>query len=135
MYLPYTEALRDWLQQFVVAFRTDENDEVTSFEGTLTQALMMMNGDLVEEALSGSRGTFLHKVARSRDSDVDKIKQLCLAALSREPNRQEIQVFRKILRDRISSRPDGTSIQIASVEGLQDVLWAYLNSSEFILNP
>ena len=34
---------QQWLQQFVQAWDTDENDEADLFDGTIPQALMMMN--------------------------------------------------------------------------------------------
>ena len=39
-----------WLSQFIVAFGNDEGGEQTSFNGTIPQALMMFNGDLVKQA-------------------------------------------------------------------------------------
>src|SRR4029078_8107778 len=41
-----------WLQQFVVAFGTDENDETTTFNGSIPQALMLMDGDMIKKATS-----------------------------------------------------------------------------------
>ena len=35
---------RRWQSQFVHSFETDENDEAVTFAGTITQAMMMMNG-------------------------------------------------------------------------------------------
>ncbi len=51
-----------WLQQFIFAFANDEAEETTSFQGTIPQALMMMNGDLMKEALSGKPGSFLAEI-------------------------------------------------------------------------
>ena len=42
---------QDWLNQFTIAFGTDENDEATTFNGTIPQTLMMMNGDLIKKAI------------------------------------------------------------------------------------
>ena len=42
--------------QFVIAFGTDDNDETTTFNGTIPQALMMMNGDLIKKATSDRQG-------------------------------------------------------------------------------
>ena len=50
---------RRWMQQFVAAFDTDENDEATTFNGTIPQALMMMNSELIEKAVNAERGSFL----------------------------------------------------------------------------
>ena len=124
---------REWLQQFVIAFETDENDESTNFDGTITQALMMMNGELVEKALSDSHGTYLDEIVRQNGSDVEKIRKLCLSAIARYPSSRELAAVRKLLRERSAGRPRGNSVETARTEGLQDVFWAYLNSNEFIL--
>ena len=59
-----------WLQQFIIAFGTDEVDEANTFNGTIPQALLMMNGPLVEKAVSAEKGSFLCSVLES-DSDGD----------------------------------------------------------------
>ena len=48
-----------WLKQFIFAFANDEGEEGSSFQGTIPQALMMMNGDLMEQAVGGKSGSFL----------------------------------------------------------------------------
>ena len=48
-----------WLRQFLFAFGNDEGEETTNFQGTIPQALMMMNGELLRDALSGKPGSFL----------------------------------------------------------------------------
>jgi hypothetical protein len=120
------EKRREWIQQFVYAHATDENDESNTFDGTITQAMMMMNGTLVAEALNGDRGTLLRSVVAARGSDTDRIKTLSLAALSREPNREEIDGLRQMLR-----RLAGPNRQPRVAAFLQDLFWAYLNSGEF----
>ena len=49
----------EWMRQFQFAFANDEGEESTSFQGTIPQALMMMNGPLMEKATSGQSGSFL----------------------------------------------------------------------------
>lgn len=51
-----------WLNQFIRTFGTDENDEATSFNGTVPQALLMMNGDLITSAISPAKGAFLQRL-------------------------------------------------------------------------
>ncbi len=71
------------------------------------------------------------QIAVSRASDADKIRQLCLATLSREPTERELNTFRRHLQQ---SRSRGGDPQSAATEALRDVFWAYLNSSEFAVN-
>lgn len=125
------ELRQEWLQQFVIAFDTEENDETTTFDGTVPQALMMMNGQLIEKALSPAPGTYLGDVLRSNASEMEKVRKLCLAALSRTPTNTEMAGIRKLLGERaIRGKRAPNSVHM---DALQDVFWAFLNSNEFIL--
>jgi hypothetical protein len=125
---------QQWLSQFVVNFGTDENDESMEFGGTMGQALSLMNGALVEKALELSPGTFLEEVVKRKADEKEKIRQLCLAVLSRQPSPSELAAMRKLIRD--DSSPRGSkngSKSTTGAEGYQDLFWALLNSNEFAL--
>lgn len=113
-----------WLEQFSVAFGNDENEETTTFNGTIPQVLMMMNGDLVQRATDATPGSFLYEIAQDGSNDRAKITQLYLATLSRNPSSQELRLAQELWRARGGD----------TVAALQDVWWALLNSNEFILN-
>jgi hypothetical protein len=117
------ETRQKWMQQFVQAFGTDENDESTSFDGTIPQALMMMNGELIQNALSDAKGTLLYDVLNTKGHPTEKVKQLYMATLSRTPSSREIKTADRILKG--AATP---------VEAFQDLYWALLNSNEFIMN-
>jgi len=118
-----------WLRQFFQAYETEENDESTTFDGTIPQALLLMNSPLVEGAVSGKPGTLLHNVLTGTGSDLAKLRRLCVAALSRQPTEKELAAVRKLL-----SRPSRrANPREARQQVLQDMFWAYLNSNEFIL--
>lgn len=115
----------EWLSQFATAFGTDDNEETTTFDGTIPQTLMMMNGDLMEKATSIEKGSFLHRVATDgKMNNAAKIRRLYEAALARQPNGAEIKLANELLQLRGGD----------AVAALQDVWWAVLNSNEFILN-
>lgn len=144
-----------WLRQFVQTFGTDENDESTSFNGTIPQALLLMNGQLMRNALGGGSGSFLRKVvlsatgrpdedaaaapktvtqariaakraARSRNKNTPaKIETLFLVALSRKPTPTELDAFNDVYAKGKYRDP---------VVGLQDIFWSLLNSNEFVIN-
>ena len=116
-----------WLRQFLFAFGNDEGEETTSFQGTIPQALMMMNGELLRDALSAKPGSFLadcieQAQSQARSPEAYMVNQIYLAALSRYPTRKEFQQAGGYL----ASYPD-------SLQVLQDLFWALLNSNEFIL--
>ncbi len=118
------KAKTQWLQQFVVAFGNDEGEEATTFNGTIPQALMMFNGDLIKRATSGEKGSFLWRVANSEMRPAEKIHYLFQAAVARPATREEIDVANKLL---VARSGDVTA-------ALQDIWWAVLNSNEFIMN-
>ncbi len=117
-------AKKQWLDQFVIAFGTDENDETSTFNGTIPQILMMMNGDLIQRATSTQPGGFLQRVASDpKTNPRQKIQLLFKAALAREATSTE----RKAANTTLAGRAN-------MVEALQDVWWVLLNTNEFILN-
>jgi hypothetical protein len=128
------EKRRDgWLSQFYSALDNDENTEQTTFDGSLPQALVMMNGDLVKEAVSGRPGTFLSKVEASSGSDVEKLERLSMAILARKPTALEQRVFEEASRS-AARGSRGTASASQANESLRDACWAYLNSTEFVVN-
>jgi hypothetical protein len=113
----------EWMQQVVVAFDTDEADESTTFNGTIPQALMMMNSELVKNAISTDKGTYLGTVLADKANDMAKINQLYESVLGRKPSRNELSKFSGIVR----GYPN-------KFWAYQDMFWALLNSNEFIFN-
>lgn len=116
---------RRWMQQFVVAFDTDENDEATTFNGTIPQALMMMNSELIDKAVSVDRGSFLFETFSKPGSESNKMQDLYLAALGRRPTRSEANTAQRMIRS-YGAQYKG--------KAYQDLFWALLNSNEFIFN-
>ncbi|MFN3650713.1 MAG: DUF1549 and DUF1553 domain-containing protein [Armatimonadota bacterium] len=91
-------------------------------EMSLAQALNLMNGDTIGNAVSDPNG----RVARLVKSDLPDeklVEELYLAAFSRKPTRTEQQKAVAHLR---SSKD--------RAEGAQDLLWALINSPAFLFN-
>ncbi|MEZ6145045.1 MAG: DUF1549 and DUF1553 domain-containing protein [Planctomycetaceae bacterium] len=119
------ERRRQWMREFLLIFGGNEDDEPTLFSGTIPQALMMMNGDLVRAADSGMPGSTLHEVLTDERlrSDPQRIQRLYLSSLGRLPSRREATMSQKL----ISGSPD-------KLAAYQDLYWALLNSNEFVMN-
>lgn len=122
--LEQQQAQRDrWLQQFTVAFGTDEGDETTTFNGSIPQALMLFNGDLVKRAIAVDEGSWLYQLAGSGRKFGDQVHVLFEAGLARRATQDEQRAAQQLVM-RAGSRP---------IEALQDLWWAILNSNEFIM--
>jgi hypothetical protein len=113
-----------WMQQFVVAFGTDDGGETSTFNGSIPQSLMMFNGELVREAISLEPGSWLSEIVASDLNLKDKVNRLFLSGLSRPATPKELQTAGQLLK-----------LQKEKYEyALQDLWWAILNSNEFIMN-
>jgi len=119
------KAKNSWLSQFVIAFGNDEGAEATTFNGTIPQALMMFNGELVKQATSLEKGSFLARIAADNSLKPEqKINYLFQAGLGRLPNKSEFTAANVLMQRRGGN----------AAAALQDIWWAVLNSNEFILN-
>jgi hypothetical protein len=134
------EKLRaDWMKQFVVAFGNDEGEETTTFNGTIPQALMLMNGELMKKAIEAKEGSYIYKLAASNIKPADKVVYLFEAAIARRPTQNELVVTNQLLMrevERAYTKGKGKTSQPPVqfvAHALQDIFWAVLNSNEFIL--
>ena len=120
----YLDRREDWVTQFIKSAGDDENCEQEHFEGSLTQALNLMNGEVVQDLLDPRQNEPLAEIMSSSKPLAVKLSEVCLLTLSREPNEKEKAFFKRLQRQ---APADKASI-------IQDVLWAYLNSGEFVTN-
>jgi Protein of unknown function (DUF1553)/Protein of unknown function (DUF1549) len=100
----------------------DPNSQPVDFQASIQQALMMMNGKLIEEATSSARSATVGAVIDSNRPMALRIEELYLVALSRKPRPTETQR----LLDYATTRD--------SKQALGDIFWSLLNSTEFVLN-
>ncbi len=121
--------LRDrWMNNLVANFGDDEGNEV-SFNGTIVQALMMMNGEDINSAIKAKGGTVEQAVAKARGlGDQGVIRELFLSTLNREPRPAEMVK----IHERFQLRPG--VVEKDATARYHDLFWALLNSNEFLLN-
>jgi hypothetical protein len=106
---------------FIDFFRTqDDAAEVTEYGHGIPQSLKLLNADQFNRTLPVAAG--LAKANLSRSAAVER---LFLAALSRRPTVDEQKLMADFLDRRKAGRPE---------DGYSAVLWALINSSEFVMN-
>lgn len=115
---------RDWVRQFATAYDTDENDESMDFDGTISQAMVMMNGSEVNEAIRAAASVV---VKNNKGATTKALDALAKSLLTREPTNTERKAFRRHVQQ-LSRR----SPKAGSLSAVEDMLWAYLNSTEFV---
>ncbi|MBS2030621.1 MAG: DUF1549 domain-containing protein [Deltaproteobacteria bacterium] len=101
-----------------------------TFTGTVPQALMLLNGGLVNRAVKPVPGATLEE-AMSKPDDAARVELLYLRTLSRLPTPEE----RKAWASFVADASDGAMLRgRARRESYEDLFWALLNSSEFQFN-
>jgi hypothetical protein len=121
------KALRDrWLGALINNFGDDEGNEV-NFNGTIVQALMMMNGKEINEAISREKKGAVAVAMSGARAPGPVIARLYLAALNRPPKSAELRGVLMRIRLRLGFK-DSYKAQY------EDLFWALLNSNEFLLN-
>lgn len=93
-----------------------------SSQPNLAQSLFLINSNSIQQKLQAEDGWLALQIKAGR-TDSDIITDLYLSALSRYPKSQELKTALRYLRE---SKDRKT--------GLEDIVWAILNSQEFLFN-
>jgi hypothetical protein len=91
-----------------------------SVEPNMAQALHLMNSDFVQNKITAGSGR-LGKLQAAKAPDEQVVEELYLVTFSRPPSADEQKEAQKIIKDSPNRK-----------EGLEDLLWALLNSREFL---
>jgi WD40 repeat protein len=128
---PDTRAIQTWSykvsSQFLEAFSrpnpsTDPPCE-REMKTSVVQSLHMMNSKLLQEKLARTDGR-VRKLVDSKLSPEEIVGELYLAAFCRAPTPSELSIARAAYDAKGATRQTAT----------EDVLWALLNSPEFVFN-
>jgi hypothetical protein len=117
---------RQWVEQFVRAHGTDDNSETLLFESNVAQAMLLMNGADLESAIPLAAAQLANSI-KDPASVTESLRRIALATLNRQPTEREERAFRSRYRSLARSLPPQAAIQTTT----EDMLWAYINSSEF----
>ncbi|MBV9125215.1 MAG: DUF1553 domain-containing protein, partial [Planctomycetes bacterium] len=106
------------------AFKVDPSLPVDEVQGTIPQALLMMNSVLVNSYVKATGKTFLADALARKMSDDDIITALYERTLARKPTAEERDICHHYLKQAGQRQ-----------EALEDVFWCLVNSTEFLTKP
>ncbi len=117
---------REHLRKFLFLLDNGEMEEIEAFNGTVPQALMMINGSMVNDSANHEeRGSFINYVLGKWRDPIDRMEYIYLNVLSRLPTAKEKTYFQRYLQRSLYSNK-----KLA----YEDLYWVLLNSAEFSLN-
>jgi hypothetical protein len=113
-------ALQGFEALFKQEFGFDPSSRPEDVEGSITQALLMMNNPTINSKIQATGKNLLARILKSYPNDDVALRMLYLRTLARRPTDRERERCHQHIRS-AGNR----------VEGFEDILWALLNSTEF----
>ena len=123
---------------FLKVFGRPEGASVCECErvqsSSLAQSLHLMNAAEVKTKLATSNGT-ADRLAKSDAPEPEKLRGIYLAAFSREPRAAELQTLGAYLaKSRFDAQGKPLVPPQAKRQAYEDILWALINTKEFLYN-
>lgn len=105
---------------FKAEFSYDPSTKSDEVEGSIPQALLMMNNPTINQKIKATGTNLLAGILSTHSNDQDALQALYLRTLARKPTERELEKCRKYIAS-TGNR----------AEAFEDILWALLNSTEF----
>lgn len=105
---------------FLQEFDFDPSLKPDEVEGSISQALLMMNNPVINQRIKAAGTNLLGRVLKAYPDDRDALRLLYLRALARKPTDREVEKCLKHV-EKVGNR----------AEAFEDILWALVNSTEF----
>lgn len=124
--------------QFLRVFGRPEGESVCECErvqsSSLAQSLHLINASEIKLKLATPNGR-AERLAKDTRPIEAKVRELYLAAFSREPRPEELKTTLTYMADpRLDSSGKPVDAEQASRENFQDLIWALVNTKEFLFN-
>jgi hypothetical protein len=106
--------------QFKAEFDFDPSLKPDEVEGSVTQALLMMNDQTINQRIRAQGTNLLGRILTAYPNNNDALRMVYLRTLARKPTDHEMDKCRQYV-EKTNNR----------AEAFEDILWALLNSTEF----
>jgi len=104
-----------------------------SQDASLAQSLHLLNSKFVQDKLTADSGRAALLAADTARADDQKVRELYARFFAREPNESEMKLalghLTKTVRDK-----DGKEVPVNKRQAWEDILWALINTKEFLFN-
>jgi Protein of unknown function (DUF1553)/Protein of unknown function (DUF1549) len=114
-------ALRDPRFGFQLVFGYDPSEPREDVQGSIPQALVMMNSPIINNALRATSQSWLGQMLARTPRNEDAVIEVYLKALSREPSEKELAISLEYMKE-VANR----------AEAFEDLHWSLINSTEFL---
>ena len=124
---------------FLSVFGRPEMDSACECErvadANLAQSLHLINSETIQAKLGGDAGRAAALAAAKDRPDAERLTELYLHALARDPRPAELAAAGAHLgKKRAAAGTDAAALAKAEREAFEDILWALVNTKEFLFN-
>src|SRR5262249_21559961 len=105
---------------FKAEFDFDPSLKADEIEGSVSQALLLMNNATLNQRIQAKGTTLLGRILSSYKDDDEAMRMVYLKTLARKPTDKERDKCRDYIA-KVGNR----------AEAFEDILWALINSTEF----
>jgi hypothetical protein len=124
---------------FLSVFGRPEMDSACECErvadANLAQSLHLINSETIQSKLGGDAGRAAALAAAKDRPDTERLGELYLHALAREPRPAELTAAgAHLAKKRAAAGTDTAALAKAEREAFEDILWALVNTKEFLFN-
>ena len=92
-----------------------------------------MNAQEIQDKLANDQGMAAALTSDTHRGDEDKIRELYLSAFAREPNEKEIALAGEYIAKETRNKNDKETLT-SKRHAYEDIIWALLNTKEFLFN-
>ena len=105
-------------------------------DANLAQSLHLINSETIQDKLGHAGGRAALLALAVERPDEERLGELYLSALARAPRQPELDAARAHLvkKRKAAASADGVARARAEQEAFEDILWALVNTKEFLFN-
>ena len=105
-----------------------------SQDASLAQSLHLLNSKDVQDKLTSTNGCAAVLAKDTQREDAIKIRELYNTVYSREPDAKELELALNYLGKKPQDKDGKADPKLGKQQGYEDIIWALINTKEFLFN-
>ena len=105
-----------------------------SQDASLVQSLHLLNSKDVQDKLTRTNGCAALLAKDTRRDDPSKLRELYTTVYSREPDAKELALALNYLNKKHQEKDNNSDAKPEKQQGYEDIIWALINTKEFLFN-
>src|SRR5207245_5915652 len=105
-----------------------------SQDASLAQSLHLLNSKDVQDKLTSTNGCAALLANDTKREDATKVRELYSTVYSREPDAKELELALNYLGKTPQEKDGKADAKPGKQQGYEDIIWALINTKEFLFN-